>query len=393
MSEINIFQFAATPRLYFGEGKSSEIPSLASGFGSRILLITGAKSFLSSSYGQDMLERFRKLNTDLVHVAINTEPSPLAIDDVVRNHGDFAPHCVVAVGGGSVLDAGKAISAMLPLRSEVKQYLEGVGNVSHPGTKTPYIAAPTTSGTGSEATKNAVISEIGDNGFKRSLRHNHFVPDFAVVDPLLTVSCPRQTTATSGMDAFTQLLESYLSTTASPLTDSWALEGLRRVSASLHESVVDGQNVKARVDMALASYLSGVTLANAGLGLVHGFASPIGGFFGIPHGVVCSRLMGPSNRMTVRILRSTGSNSDALRKYAIVGQIFAGHSGHSDEYYTDFLLDMVDRWTDEFDIPALRNFGITESTFTKIAEATDSKNNPVVIRHDERVEVLKEEMR
>lgn len=389
MSEINPFLFAPTPHLHFGEGKATTIPSLASTFGPKVLLVTGANSFLSSAHGAELLERFKALGVRWETISIPSEPSPDMIDDAVHRYADFAPQSVVAVGGGSVLDAGKAISAMLPLRNGVKQYLEGVGSMPHPGVKLPYIAVPTTSGTGSEATKNAVLSEVGDAGFKRSLRHNRFVPDAAVVDPLLTVSCPRATTATSGMDAFTQLLESFLSTASNPLTDAWALEGLRHISSSLASAVNDGENTSARTGMALASYLSGVTLANAGLGLVHGFASPIGGYFDIPHGVICSRLMGPSNRVTVRILRSRKSNSTALQKYAAAGSVFAKQGGRSDEYYTDYLLDLIERWTDDFNIPSLRNFGISENAIDKIADATDAKNNPTPVMRDDLVEILK----
>ena len=202
------------------------------------------------------------------------------------------------------MDAGKAIAAMLPLHEPVKNYLEGVGTRSHPGVKLPFIAVPTTAGTGSEAAKNAVLSETGEKGYKRSLRHNNFVPNVAVIDPILTLSCPPATTAASGMDAFTQLLESYLSTAGNPITDALAYEGLRQVSGNLLHAFRSGDDLNARIGMALAAFLSGLTLTNAGLGLVHGFAASIGGYFPIAHGVICSSMMPAVNRVTVRRLRS-----------------------------------------------------------------------------------------
>ena len=386
---IKDFGFAVTPQLNFGEGKLSVLPAAAKTFGSRVLLITGARSFLSSPSGQNLLEQFRSGAFVVEQHRIEKEPTPGMIDEAVKKFSAFNPDSVVAIGGGSVLDAGKAISAMLPLNEPVKDYLEGVGTKSaHPGVKIPVIAVPTTSGTGSEATKNSVISETGEIGYKRSLRHNNFVPNLAILDPVLTLNCPKATTAASGMDAFTQLLESYLSTAANPLSDALALEGLKRISRSLPEAYQDGTNLESRTDMALAAYVSGITLANAGLGLVHGFASPIGGYFEIPHGVVCSRLMGPANSITLRKLRSKKTNPEALRKYAIAGKIFSGSENKNDDYYCDFLLSVIETWTREMKIPTLLQYGVKPTHYEKIVKATDNKNNPVALEKDEMVEVL-----
>jgi alcohol dehydrogenase class IV len=386
---IKPFSFARTPHLIFGNGKLAALPSLVKSFGSKILLVTGANSFLSSDSGENLLQQFRDNNIDWAHYPVQGEPTPETVDAAVDRFFAFKPHCVVAIGGGSTLDAGKAISAMLPLNEGVKIYLEGVGTgIAHPGTKIPFVAIPTTSGTGSEATKNAVICERGDNGYKRSLRHDNLVPDTAIVDPLLTLNCPADTTAASGMDAFTQLLESYVSTAANPLTDALALEGLRLISKSLLRSYTHSNDIEARGDMSLAAYISGVTLANAGLGLVHGFASPVGGFFHIPHGVICSTLMAASNKVTIRKLRSEDMNAVALGKYAIAGRLFSPHLNRSDHFYVDALVDVISMLRSTLNIRTLAAYGVTSQHHQKIVPSTDSKNNPVALTQEEMFEVL-----
>jgi alcohol dehydrogenase class IV len=383
------FTIARTPQLYFGAGKFSMLPSILTSFGKNVLLVTGARSFLTSEPGRALPDNLRQTGFAFEHFIISREPTPEMIDHAVRRFISFHSDVVVAVGGGSVMDAGKAISAMLPLNDPVKDYLEGVGTkASHPGSKIPFVAVPTTSGTGSEATKNAVLSETGENGYKKSLRHNNFVPDIAILDPLLMINCPPSITASSGMDAFTQLLESLLSTVANSITDTLAIEGLARVSRSLRKAFDDGSNIEARTDMSLASYLSGITLANAGLGLVHGFASSIGGFFDIPHGVICSSLMPACNRSAVKKLRQLRTNDAALVKYANTGKLFSNATNKSNDYYIDFLLNLLNDWTHAMKIPRLRDKGVLQEHFKKIVDATDNKNNPVTLEKDEMMEVL-----
>ncbi|MBA4055806.1 MAG: alcohol dehydrogenase [Marivirga sp.] len=386
---MDSFTHSTTPNLHFGPGKISVLPSAAKSFGSKILLITGTRSFPSSNNGLDLLEQLNARKMHVEHFTIEKEPSPGVIDHAVKTFYAFAPDVVVAIGGGSVLDAGKGISAMLPLNEPVKPYLEGVGKKPvHPGVKIPFIAVPTTAGTGSEATKNAVLSEIGKRGYKKSLRHNNFVPDIAIVDPVLTISCPPSITAASGMDAFTQLLESYLSTKANPITDALAYEGLKRVSFSLMQAYHNGTDLEARTNMALASYISGITLANAGLGLVHGLASAIGGYFEISHGVICSSLILAANKVTIRKLRSGKTANNALTKYALVGKMFSRSEDKSDEYYADLLLSVMETWTKEMNIPPLSEGGITKKDLEKISAASDNKNNPIPLNREEMIEVL-----
>jgi alcohol dehydrogenase class IV len=386
---INSFSFSTTPHLYFGTGKISILPSVITSFASKVLVVTGAESFVSSPQGLKLREQLELQGIDAEYHIIDKEPTPAMIDAAVTKFHSLGPEVVVAVGGGSVLDAGKAISAMIPLNEPVKDYLEGVGSkASHPGIKIPFIAIPTTSGTGSEATKNAVLSETGENGYKRSLRHDNFVPDVAIIDPELTLNCPAETTAASGMDAFTQLLESYLSLSANPVTDALCLQGLDLVSRSLMAAYKNGADIDARTDMALASYLSGITLANAGLGLVHGFASSIGGYFEIRHGVICSSLMPAVNQLTVQKLRSKQSNEQALKKYAVVGKMFSSGENRSQDDYIDHLLLTLHNWANEMKIPKLRQGGVSTADFQKIVAATGNKNNPVALDQEEMNKVL-----
>jgi len=382
------FSIVPTPLLHFGEGKIDQLTGAIKRYGTRVALVTGANSFVLSSHFDKLTDRFGSQNLTFEHTFVRGEPTPGLVDDAVRQLASFKPDVVVSIGGGSVMDAGKAISAMILLNESVKNYLEGIGSKTHSGVKIPFIAVPTTAGTGSEAAKNAVLSETGPHGYKRSLRHNKFVPDVAIVDPALTFSCSPFTTAASGMDAFTQLLESYLSPTGNAITDAIALEGLKQVSSSLLPAFEDGSNRAARTGMALAAYLSGITLTNAGLGLIHGFASSIGGFFPIPHGVICSALMAPVNKLTVRKLRS-GKGSEALRKYATVGRLFSGgKSDRSDDFETDALLNTIETWSKTMKIPSLAELGVAASDFKRIVAITENKNNPIHLAEEEMYEAL-----
>jgi len=283
---------------------------------------------------------------------------------------------------------------MLTVDGTVKNYLEGVGKgIEHPGTKVPFIAIPTTSGTGSETTKNAVISEVSKKGFKKSLRHDNFVPDVAIVDPLVTMSCPQNITASCGMDAFTQLLESYVSIAASPITDALAIKAIEGLVESIELAYEGSDNyvkmLDARKNMSYASMISGITLSNAGLGLVHGLASTIGGYFDIPHGIVCGTLMGEACKVTIERLLKEDSQNIALKKYASVGRLFTSDSDQNIEYYCRILCDKINELLDKMDIPKLGEFGITEQDLKRIANNSGNKNNPVQHSNAEIIELLK----
>ena len=363
---------------------------MAARFGKRVLLVTGGASFRNTVAYQKLLLQFKAHKIATLHAMIDREPSPQLVDGVVEAIRREDISLVIAIGGGSVMDAGKAISAMLTEQGSVKDFLEGVGHRQASGSKLPFFAVPTTSGTGSEATKNAVLSEIGPNGYKKSLRHDHYVPDVAIVDPELTVSCPPKLTAYSGMDAFTQLLEAYVSTKANPFTDALCERALRLLSGSLLQAWQNGENRLAREDMSYAAMISGIVLAQVGLGVVHGFASAVGGMFDIPHGIICGRLMGPANAITLDHLEKGDENEGVIKKYATIGQYFSEVSGRSDYYYADQLMDAIAFLTEEMDLPTLGDFGVNESHFEAILSKPLLKNHPYSLERESLQAILKQ---
>ncbi len=389
---IQPFQFAGTPKIIFGPDSSASILKWLHNYGSSVLVITGGKAYRTNKAIASLMGELDKLPVHVSYARIDNEPSPSVIDDICREQRKCVPDIVLAIGGGSVIDAGKAVSAMLPLDAEIKDYLEGVGKMAHPGVKKFFVAVPTTAGTGSEATYNAVLSETGRNGFKRSLRHEKLLPDIAVVDPKLCVECPPHITAQSGMDAFTQLTESYLSVKSNPLTEALSLEGIGHIHNCLKAAYLDGTNLDARTGMSVAALMSGITLANAGLGLVHGFASSVGGFTNIPHGVVCGTLMGVVNRFTVQELLKKPETSLAHMKYARLGSIFSGEPGKSTKWYMLYATDYMESLTELFRIPGLHQFGITENDLIQIAKATEHKAHPVVFEAEVLAEMLRERL-
>ncbi len=384
---VKPFQFARIPAIHFGNGIISRLPGLVRQFGSRILIVTGKGSFLKTSAAETLFRDIKKRGAAWNIISIPGEPSPEMINNAVRKTGSERVDLVVAIGGGSVMDAGKAISAMLHMTDSVKDYLEVIGTMEHPGTKVPFIAVPTTSGTGSEATKNAVISETGIDGFKRSLRHDNFVPEIALVDPELTVNCPAGITAASGMDCFTQLTEAYLSVKSNLYTDALALKGLNAIKKSLARVCKDGSDLDARGGMSFAALTSGICLANAGLGAVHGFASSIGALYNIPHGIICGTLMPSANEANVTALRRS-ENKEALAKYSTLGKLFLEKENGNDDYFIDGFTEYLYSLSEQIKLPGLKTAGADENDFETIIKNTECKNNPVKLTPDELLVIL-----
>lgn len=376
---IESFSFAPIPHTYFGDGMIEKLPELLASCPGNALLLTGRSSLKQSDAWRKVADGLAAAKPGLLMGTVPGEPTPALVDGIVEKARAADVQCVAAIGGGSVLDAGKAVSAMLRHEGSVRDYLEGVGTKKPEGRKVPFIAVPTTAGTGSEATKNAVLSEVGPGGFKKSLRHDMFVPDRVILDPALTLSCPPDLTAACGMDAFTQLLEAWVSTKASPMTDALAMSGLKKIRASLRRCVDDGHDLAARADVLYASYQSGIVLANAGLGVVHGFASPLGGFFDAPHGVVCGTLLGAATRTIIDKLLQQAPDGPALAKYAAAGALFADQQDQSQKYCCDALVGAIDDMTDAFDLPRLSRYGIGSDDVDRIVAATGLKNTPAAL--------------
>ena len=367
------------PKVEFGIGALDNLPQYARSFGTNILILTGACSLEISGKKEYVHSLFDRASTQLWWETIAEEPSPSMVDEIVENNSNKAISVVISLGGGSVLDGGKAVSAMLALAEPVTTFLEGVGTRTPTGEKIPFIAVPTTAGTGSEATSNAVITKSGSDGFKKSLRHDSYIPDVALIDPLLMVSCPPEITASCGMDTFTQLVEAYLSKKSNEHTNAIALQGIESVHRGLLRAVTNGDDLSARSQMAFASFCSGIVLLNAGLGLVHGIAPILGASFSIPHSVACGSLMASSNEMSLQKLYAEKVDHTTLAKYTRLGRLVSEVSGKSEKWYQDRFIAYLYELTDTLKIPRLSQLGIRRDDIKKIATAASHKYNPVFL--------------
>jgi len=386
MIEMTSFSFASTPHIHFGAGTRNELAEILAGFGHRVLLVTGGGSFDASVICQTLWDELQA-HFDMRRLLVAGEPSPCLVDEAVAEYRDFLPDTVLAIGGGSAVDAAKAIAGLLPLGSSVMEYLEVVGKGKpYHGPSIPFVAVPTTAGTGGETSKNAVLSVQGDGGFKKSFRDEMLVARHIILDPELTLSCPPDVTAACGMDAMTQLLESYVSSHASPLTDALALSGLERVRECLIPAVEQCGNLEARSGMLYASSISGLTLANAGLGSIHGLASPLGAFFPVPHGVVCGTLVHEASKLNILTMQSRQPDNPALKKYANIGRLMAGRSDLEDVEARSELLGLLNEWTMRLNMPPLSGYGVRNDDVPRIvagSRGNSMKTNPIKLSDEE----------
>lgn len=391
------FSIARLPRIEFGAGVISKLPELIAQYGKQVLLITGRRSFTNSLHWPALLAGLAKAGVNWEQARVGDEPSPQLIDKTVRQFHGTGIAVVAGIGGGSVLDAAKAVAGLLPSGDSVLDYLEGVGpeKIYH-GPAAPFIAVPTTAGTGSEATKNAVLSVRGHDGFKKSFRHELLVPEYALVDPDLLATCPPLQIAANAMDALTQLLESYVSIKANPFTDALAESGLHAVREGLFAWYAGGElAAPGRAKMAYAALLSGVCLAQTGLGSVHGLASPLGAFFPIPHGVVCGTLIGAATRVNLRALQERDPGNPAWRKYAQAGAILHGRPFANSEESHAALLALLDEWIEQLALPHLNAYKIEESDFNHIiahCRGGSMKTNPLILSDAEISDVLRQRL-
>ena len=379
------FEFATATRIVFGAGAILHVGANAKSLGCRALVVTGRNS-----------SRAEKLLASLSASGIGTATFPVAGEpeiSTVENGVAFAKkeNCdfVIGFGGGSVIDAGKAIAAMLTNEGELLDYLEIIGRgktLTQPSA--PFVAIPTTAGTGAEVTRNAVLASP-EHKVKVSLRSPLMLPRIAVIDPELTADLPPALTATTGLDALTQLIEPFVCLRANPMTDGFCTDGIWRAARSLREAVFNGQNKTAREDMALASLFGGLALANAGLGAVHGFAGPIGGMFPAPHGAVCAALLPHVMAANIRALREREPDSFALRRYYRIAHLLTGNPHAT----ADAGVEWVQKLVAELPVPKLGTYGIREKhvadIVAKAANASSMKANPIALTPDELAQTLR----
>lgn len=382
------FEFATATQIIFGAGKLKEIGSLAREFGRHALVVTGKHPRRADA----LMNRLAAEGIATTAFAVPGEPTVKLVEQGVASAKSSHCEFVIAFGGGSAIDAGKAIAAMLTNEGELLDYLEVVGRgraLTKPST--PLIAIPTTAGAGAEVTRNAVLASP-EHKFKVSLRSPLILPKVALLDPELTYDLPSAITASTGLDALTQLIEPYTCCRTNPMVDALCVEGIRRAARSLRVAFVHGQNREAREDMSLASLFGGLALANAGLGAVHGFAAPIGGMFPAPHGAVCAVLLPHVMSANLRALRLRSPGSDTLRRYDEVARLVTGNSSAKADDGVRWVGDLVC----DLQIPKLGAYGVSEQHVAELVEkasqASSMKANPIVLTRGELAEILQAAM-
>jgi alcohol dehydrogenase class IV len=378
------FEFATATRIIFGQGVLAEIEQVAHSMGRRILVVTGS----SLERAQHLLDMFaaQKMETSLFQV--EGEPTTRMIAQGLQVARAQQADLIIGIGGGSALDAGKAISALATNPGEMLDYLEVIGRGKTITERPlPYIAIPTTAGTGTEVTRNAVIGSP-EHQVKVSLRSPLMLPSLALVDPELTYDLPSDVTASTGLDALTQLIEPYVSVKANPLSDAIAKEGIRRAAWALTALQRDMGDRSARDNMALASLLGGLAMANAALGAVHGFAGPVGGMFPIPHGVVCARLLPLVMEANLAVLEQRQPGSPVLARYQEVAVLLTGDAQAQPEDSVRWLQDLVEG----FKIANLGVYGVSQEHIPELVEksgqASSMKGNPIQLTRVEMVAIL-----
>jgi alcohol dehydrogenase class IV len=371
------FEFATAHRVLFGDGAVRDVPAAAAALGKRALLVTGASA-----------DRAAPLRAALETAGVACVPFPVPGEPTIDLIRSAPRDCdlVIAMGGGSALDAGKAAAAMLTNPGDPLDYLEVIGRGQPLRTRAaPCIAIPTTAGTGSEVTRNAVLASP-EHRVKASLRSAGMLPHLAVVDPELTYSLPRAVTASTGLDALTQLIEPYVSVRANPMTDALCVDGIRCAARALPRVYADGSDREARAEMAWASLLGGMALANAGLGAVHGFAAPVGGMFPAPHGAVCAAILPYAFEVNVRAVRSRAP--ERIGRFDEVARLVTGNPQAAAADAAASIVDLVR----QLEIPPLRTYGVTERDIPvlveKAAQASSMKGNPVVLTREELCEII-----
>jgi len=378
------FEFATTSRIIFGRGTLKEVPALATQMGGRPLVVTGK----NTERAAPLLDLLKTTGMQPLTFGVPGEPTIEMTLEGIQLARKKACDVVIGMGGGSVIDAAKAIAALLTNAGDIMDYLEVIGQgqpLTH--ASAACIAIPTTAGTGAEVTRNSVLAST-EHRVKVSLRSPTMLPDLAVIDPELTYSMPPSLTAGTGLDALTQILEPFVSLKSNPLTDALCREGLKRVARSLRRAFQNGSDRAAREDMAIASLFGGLALANSKLGAVHGFAGTMGAMFSIPHGVICACLLPHVMEVNVKALEHRGS-LEFLSRYDEVARLLTGKPNAGATDGIDWIHDLCNA----LDVAPLFEFGITEAHFPEMIagakRASSMKGNPVELTDEELIEILR----
>ena len=381
---VTRFEFATATRIVFGCGVASEIVPAAWGMGKRVLLVTSRTLERTDS----LHNKLQSAGLVCTRLPVAGEPTVASVRDAIQIARQDQCDVVIAYGGGSVIDLGKAVAALLPNGDEPLDYLEVIG-AGKPllNPSLPLIAVPTTAGPGCEVTRNAVLGSP-QHGVKASLRSLHMLPRLAVVDPELTFSLPPALTASTGLDALTQLIEPYVSVRANRITDAFCREGLTRAGTALRRAYNNGKDMDARINMSCASLFGGLALANAGLGAVHGFAAPIGGMFNAPHGAVCAALLPHVTAVNIRALRGRRKDPDAIQRYETIASLLTNGT----QIEAEDAIEWLSLTCRSLNIPPLREYGVSQRHVTDIvtraAGASSMKGNPIILNEDELSEIL-----
>jgi alcohol dehydrogenase class IV len=373
------FEFATATRIIFGAGSFQSLGTVTKELGKAALVVTGR----NQRRAEPIVSVLGEQGIRATAFSVPGEPEVETVQQGVARAKSQGCDLVISFGGGSALDAGKAIAAMLTNQGDLLDYLEVIGRgKAITRAPAPFIAVPTTAGTGSEVTRNAVLASP-QHGVKVSLRSPLLLPKIALIDPELTCDLPPAVTASTGLDALTQLIEPYVCSRANPMTDALCREGMSRVARSLRTAFQDGHNAAAREDMSVAALFGGLALANAGLGAVHGFAGPVGGMFPAPHGAVCAALLPHVMEANLRALRTRGPASTALPRYQDVARILTGQADAAPDAGVVWVSELVR----DLRIPPLSSYGIKPGQVAELVEksvkASSMKANPISLSREE----------
>jgi len=378
------FEFSTASRIIFGAGAHKQIAQIAKSYGAHAFVVVD----VTPKRAQAILDGLEEAGVPATVYAVTGEPSVESVTAGVEQAKAAGADVIVAVGGGSVIDTGKAVAALSTNRRPIMDYLEVVGKgmpLTEPSM--PLIAVPTTAGTGAEVTRNAVI-KVPEERVKVSLRSATMMPAVALVDPELTLTVPPNVTASTGLDALTQCIEPYVSCQSNPLTDGIAREGMQRAARSLRRAFEDGKDLAARTDMAIASLFGGLALANAKLGAVHGFAAVLGGMYPVPHGVVCASLLPFVMETNVAVLLAREPDSPLLPRFDEAARLVTGDAGATAADGVAWIQELCAALA----MPGLRQFGLKEEDFPEIVahsqRASSMKGNPLKLTDEELTAIL-----